>query len=99
MLGPQTPDVVAEPGDRPRPTDPLGDHRRRHVRRLLERLAYGRFERRERRRHRPGRSYLGGRSEASALSTVDLPIPRSRATWRRGTPSGTSRPDQSPILH
>ena len=27
-----------------------------------------------------GRSYFGGRSEANARSTVDLPIPRSRAT-------------------
>ena len=27
-----------------------------------------------------GRSYFGGRSEANARSTVDLPTPRSRAT-------------------
>ena len=27
-----------------------------------------------------GRSYLGGRSEANARSTVDRPMPRSRAT-------------------
>lgn len=27
-----------------------------------------------------GRSYLGGQSEANARSTVDLPIPKSRAT-------------------
>ena len=38
-----------------------------------------------------GRSYFGGRSEANARSTVDLPIPRSRATCRCGTPSATSR--------
>lgn len=37
------------------------------------------------------RSYFGGRSEATARSTVALPIPRSRATCRRGTPSATSR--------
>lgn len=38
-----------------------------------------------------GRSYFGGRSEASTRSTVDLPIHRSRATRRCGTPSATSR--------
>jgi hypothetical protein len=37
------------------------------------------------------RSYFGGRRDANARSTVDLPIPRSRATWRCGTPSATSR--------
>jgi len=35
--------------------------------------------------------YFGGRSEASARSTVALPIPNCCATRRRGTPSGTSR--------
>lgn len=34
---------------------------------------------------------IGGRSDASALSTVDLPIPSCLATCRRGTPSATSR--------
>jgi len=38
-----------------------------------------------------GRSYFGGPSEASARSTVALPIPNCCATRRRGTPSGTSR--------
>ena len=38
-----------------------------------------------------GRSYLGGPSEASARATVDRPMPKSRATWRCGTPSATSR--------
>lgn len=37
------------------------------------------------------RSYFGGRSEATARTTVALPIPRSRATCRRGTPSATNR--------
>jgi len=37
------------------------------------------------------RSYFGGRSEASARSTVARPIPNCRATCRRGTPSATSR--------
>ena len=37
------------------------------------------------------RSYFGGRSEASAWSTVARPIPNCRATCRRGTPSATSR--------
>lgn len=38
-----------------------------------------------------GRSYLGGRSDAKALSTVDRPIPNCLATCRCGTPSATSR--------
>ena len=38
-----------------------------------------------------GRSYFGGRSEANARATVDLPTPKSRATRRCGTPSATSR--------
>jgi hypothetical protein len=37
------------------------------------------------------RSYFGGRSDFSARSTVDRPIPSCRATCRRGTPSATSR--------
>ena len=37
------------------------------------------------------RSYFGGASDARARATVDLPIPRSRATCRCGTPSATSR--------
>jgi hypothetical protein len=37
------------------------------------------------------RSYFGGRSDASARTTVDLPMPRFRATCRCGTPSATSR--------
>ncbi len=38
-----------------------------------------------------GRSYFGGRPEATARATVDRPTPRSRATHRAGTPSATSR--------
>ena len=38
-----------------------------------------------------GRSYLGGPSDATARATVDRPTPKSRATWRCGTPSATSR--------
>ena len=37
------------------------------------------------------RSYFGGRSDATARSTVARPIPNCRATCRRGTPSATSR--------
>lgn len=37
------------------------------------------------------RSYFGGTSDATALATVDLPIPSCRATCRYGTPSATSR--------
>jgi hypothetical protein len=37
------------------------------------------------------RSYFGGRSEATARSTVARPIPNCLATCRRGTPSATSR--------
>jgi hypothetical protein len=37
------------------------------------------------------RSYLGGRSDTTARSTVARPIPNCRATCRRGTPSATSR--------
>lgn len=38
-----------------------------------------------------GRSYFGGTSDANARRTVVRPTLRSRATWRRGTPSVTSR--------
>jgi hypothetical protein len=37
------------------------------------------------------RPYFGGRSDATARSTVARPIPNCRATCRRGTPSATSR--------
>jgi len=79
MLRTQSPDVVAKPCDRPRPADPLGDHRRWHVRMLNQDLPHQRLERRERCRHRHT-LVLDGRSEANARSTGDLPIPRSRVT-------------------
>jgi hypothetical protein len=46
-----------------------------------------------------GRSYFGGPSEANARSTVDLPIPRSRATLTLRNTVGHQPPNQSPILH
>ena len=52
MLRPQPPHVLSEPGDRPRPLDPLRDHRRRHRRMLRQQRSDSRFERGERRRLR-----------------------------------------------
>ena len=88
MLGPQPPDVIPEPGDRPFPPDPLRQHRRGHLQcsassaRTL--LSNGEND-------VGARSYFGGTPDATARATVDRPIPRSRATWRCGTPSATSR--------
>jgi hypothetical protein len=45
------------------------------------------------------RSYFGGTSDATALATVDLPIPRCRATCRRENLVSDQPPDQRPILH
>ena len=98
MLRSQPPDVIAEPTDRPGLTDPLGDHRGRHVRRVLQQLPHGRLKRGND-VVTAGRSNFGGLSEANARATDDRPTPRSRATWRCGTPSATSPnpPQRSPI--
>jgi len=50
MLGPQPDDVLAEPRRRTRPADPLGEHRRRHVRELRQQRCHPHLEGRERRR-------------------------------------------------
>ena len=80
MLRTQPPDVVAEPGDRPRPARPA----RRSPWPACPVLASSSC----RTNGSNGvndvgtaaRSYFGGRSEANARSTVDRPIPKSRAT-------------------
>lgn len=97
LLTPNAPDLLAGPSSRPSPTDPLSEHRRRHIRGVLEQLPH------------PGsngvndvgtanRLYFGGRPDASARATV-APDPKSRAPCRGGPPSATNRRIQSPILH
>jgi hypothetical protein len=46
-----------------------------------------------------GRSYFGGRSEANARSTVDLPIPQIPRDLPLRNTIRNQPPDQSPILH
>ena len=64
--------------DPPRPADPLGDHRRRHVRRHRQQPADRRLEGVDR-RARPSRSYFGASSERSAARTVLRATPSRRA--------------------
>ena len=46
-----------------------------------------------------GRSYFGGRSDANARSTVDLPIPKIPRDLTLRNTVRDQPPDQSPILH
>ena len=46
-----------------------------------------------------GRSYFGGRSEANARSTVDLPNPQIPRDLTLRNTVRDQPPDQSPILH
>ena len=83
MLRPQPLHVLTEPRDRPRPADPLSDHRRRHLRisasnaRTLASNGVNDVA-------AARRSYLGGASDATAF---DHRRPRRSPTAARPAPS------------
>ncbi len=87
VLRADRPDPLPEPGDRTRPPDPLGEHRRRHpggyavnrarMRGSTSLIADG----------GEARSYFGGPSLASALATVSRAMLSFRAIARCDNPS------------
>jgi hypothetical protein len=98
--GPHRRTLSPEPRDRTRPTDPLGDHRRQHVRVLGQQRPHAFFERRERRRrqrplilrrrtHRPPNTDTSeGRPAASSVALATRPIiAGSRSTPTRARPA------------
>ena len=99
MLRTQPPHVVAEPRDRPGPADPLSDHRRRHVRRRSASSCRTSGSNGVNDVGTAGRSYFGGRSEANARATVDLPDPQIPRDLTLRNTVRDQPPDQSPILH
>ena len=90
MLRSQTGHVLTEPRRRPRPADPLREHRRRHLRELGQQRPHPLLERRERRRLAGARSYFGGSVDATALATVLREIPNRSAIRVFGTPSAAN---------
>ena len=103
MLQTQPPDVVPEPRDRPRPTDPLGDHRGRHVRRRREQPPHQRLERRRTTSAPPAArtSAADPRPTPARPSTCRSPDPaRPAAATHRPRPAAGSKPNpplRSPI--
>jgi hypothetical protein len=89
VLGPKLLHVVAEPPDRARPPDPLGQHRRRHVRHSVS-SARTRGSNTVNDVGPAARSYRGGASEFTALMTVVREIPNRCAIRAFGTPSAAS---------
>ena len=61
--------------ERPVPADPLGDHRRRHLRELRQQRRAPAASNGENDVGTGLRSYFGGTADATARATVDLPIP------------------------
>jgi hypothetical protein len=98
VLRPQPPDVIPKPRDRPVPADPLREHRRRHLRVLLEQRPHPCLKRRERRPRRPPlilRRHVRGdrprdRRPPDAKIASNLPL---------RNPVSDQPPDQRPILH
>ena len=97
VLGTQPLHVVAEPPDRPAPAHPLGQHRRRHVRGLLQQRPHPRLEHRERRR--PRRPLIPRRR--IRVHRLDHRGPRDPQPLRDPClrhPLSSQPPDQRPVL-
>ena len=98
VLRTDRPHTVLQDRHRVRPPDPLGDHRRGHVRGRDQQLPHRRLERRDRRRHRrplvPRWPLRGHSPRDRRPSDTQVPGDLTLRNTIRHQP-----PDQSPILH